>query len=81
MDKDLVTRVVLVVLIVAAYLVASRAEFYTTIIAPLAVVLVAVVMFWPRRDAADGSEASETARQRRNTARQAQQELRGEPRR
>ncbi|MCP1386734.1 hypothetical protein M5J20_00765 [Corynebacterium sp. TA-R-1] len=49
MDKDLIIRVVLVVAIVAGYLVASRAEFYNSVIAPLAVVAVAVVMFWPRR--------------------------------
>lgn len=49
MDRDLVTRIAAVVVIVAAYLVASRLEFHETIVAPLAVVAVAVVMFWPRR--------------------------------
>lgn len=49
MDKDLITRIVAVVLIVAAYLVASRFDFHNTVVAPLAVVAVALVMFWPRR--------------------------------
>lgn len=49
MDKDLLTRIVAVVLIVAAYLVASGLNFHSTIVAPLAVVAVALVMFWPRR--------------------------------
>ncbi|MEH0147629.1 hypothetical protein V6D40_08150 [Corynebacterium sp. Q4381] len=49
MDRDLVTRIAAVVVIVAAYLVASRLEFHNEIAAPLAVVAVAVVMFWPRR--------------------------------
>lgn len=49
MDKDLITRIVAVVVIVAAYLVASRLDFHNGIVAPLAVVAVAVVMFWPRR--------------------------------
>lgn len=49
MDKDLLTRVGLVVATVALYLIASRVEFYPSVVAPIAVVIVAVVMFWPRR--------------------------------
>ena len=44
MDKDLITRVVLVVVTVALYLVG----FHPTIAAPIAVAIVALVMFWPR---------------------------------
>lgn len=48
MDKDLVTRIVLVVVTVALYIIASEVDFHTTIAAPIAVALVALVMFWPR---------------------------------
>ncbi|OFP34703.1 MULTISPECIES: hypothetical protein [unclassified Corynebacterium] len=48
MDKDLITRVVLVVVTVALYLVASEVGFHPTIAAPIAVAIVALVMFWPR---------------------------------
>ncbi|MGV0375633.1 hypothetical protein ACUY2P_08650 [Corynebacterium hadale] len=51
MDKDLLTRIVLVVVTVALYIVASQTGFHTTIAAPIAVVIVAVVMFWPRSHA------------------------------
>lgn len=71
MDKDLMTRFVLVVVIVAAYLVVSRAEFHNAILAPLAVVAVAAVMFYPRRsEQADGKQAG------RVSTREAQRELR-----
>lgn len=49
MDKDLITRISLVVVAVALYLIAARVEFYPYVIAPITVVVVAVVMFWPRR--------------------------------
>ncbi|MCT2337949.1 hypothetical protein [Corynebacterium sp. p3-SID1056] len=48
MDKDLVTRIVLVVVTVALYIIASEVDFHTTIAAPIAVAIVALVMFWPR---------------------------------
>lgn len=49
MDKDLITRIVLVIIAVALYLVASSMDFHNSIVAPLTVVVVALVMFWPRR--------------------------------
>lgn len=48
MDKDLATRIVLVVVTVALYIIASEVDFHTTIAAPVAVAIVALVMFWPR---------------------------------
>ena len=48
MDKDLVTRIVLVVVTVALYIIASEVDFHTTIAAQIAVAIVALVMFWPR---------------------------------
>ena len=48
MDKDLVTRIVLVVVTVALYIIASEVDFHTAIAAPIAVAIVALVMFWPR---------------------------------
>ena len=48
MDKDLLVRIALVVLVVGAYLIADRVGFHSAVVAPVAVVLVAVVMFWPR---------------------------------
>lgn len=48
MDKDLLIRIALVVLVVAVYLIADRDGFHNVAIAPITVVLVAVVMFWPR---------------------------------
>lgn len=48
MDKDLLVRIALVVLVVGAYLIADRVGFHTVVVAPVTVVLVAVVMFWPR---------------------------------
>lgn len=58
MDKDLLVRIALVVLVVGAYLIADRVEFHSAVAAPLAVVLVAVVMFWPRSThRGDGADA------------------------
>lgn len=48
MDKDLATRIVLVVVTVALYIIASEVDFHTIIAAPVAVAIVALVMFWPR---------------------------------
>ncbi|AKV58055.1 MULTISPECIES: hypothetical protein [Corynebacterium] len=48
MDKDLVVRIVLVVVTVIAYLIADTLEFHNTVLAPIAVLTVAVIMFWPR---------------------------------
>lgn len=49
MDRDLVTRIVLVCVAVAAYLTTSQLEVAKNVIAPLLVLFVAVVMFWPRK--------------------------------
>lgn len=69
MDRDLVTRIVAVVVIVGAYLVASRFDFHNTIVAPLAVVAVAVVMFWPRRGDRAPSTRAEIKQIREETKR------------
>ncbi|QPK82697.1 hypothetical protein G7Y29_07380 [Corynebacterium qintianiae] len=48
MDRDLLTRVALCCVLVAAVLIASQTGRFMNVVAPLAVVGVAVVMFWPR---------------------------------
>ncbi len=53
MDKPLLTRVVLVCVVVALYLIVSQLGWYPTLAGPVAVVLVAVIMFWPRRTGED----------------------------
>ncbi|OFT83702.1 hypothetical protein [Corynebacterium sp. HMSC29G08] len=58
MDKDLAVRVALVVVTVVAYLIANRFEFHNTVLAPIAVVTVAVIMFWPRM----GDNAASTSK-------------------
>ena len=49
MNKPLIIRFVLVAIVVAIYLVASQAGWYPKLAGPLAVLAVAAVMFWPRR--------------------------------
>lgn len=58
MDKDLRVRIGLVVLTVAAYLIANRFEFHNSVLAPVAVVAVALIMFWPRV----GDDAASTSK-------------------
>lgn len=50
MDKSLVTRVVLVCVVVGLYLVASQSGLYPRLVGPVAVLSVALIMFWPKRD-------------------------------
>ena len=50
MNRSLIVRFVLVVVVVALYLIASQAGWYPKLAGPIAVVAVAAVMFWPRRD-------------------------------
>lgn len=70
MDKDLLTRVGLVVATVVLYLIATRVDFYPTVVAPIAVVIVAVVMFWPRRsETADTTSTREEIRHLREETR------------
>lgn len=54
MDRDLVTRIVLVCCAVGAYLITSELEIARNVISPLLVLFVAAVMFWPRKR--EGSE-------------------------
>lgn len=49
MNKPLIIRFVLVAIVVAIFLVASQAGWYPKLAGPLAVLAVAAVMFWPRR--------------------------------
>lgn len=57
MEKSLVTRIALVCVVVALYLVASQTGWQPKLVGPLAVAAVAVIMFWPKRkDDAEGSE-------------------------
>lgn len=56
MDRDLLTRAALCCLLVAAVVVAAQTGRYLNVVAPVAVVGVAAVMFWPRRT--DGSQHS-----------------------
>jgi len=48
MDRDLITRLVVSAAFIVAFLVASMAGFHVNIVGPLAVVGIAVAMFWPR---------------------------------
>ena len=48
MDKSLVTRFALVCLVVALVLVASQMGWYPKLVGPIAVIAVALIMFWPR---------------------------------
>lgn len=58
MDKSLVTRIVLVCVVVGLYLVASRAGWYPRLVGPVAVLSVALIMFWPKRgDGGEGGDA------------------------
>ena len=50
MNRSLIVRFVLVTAVVALYLIASQAGWYPKLAGPIAVVAVAAVMFWPRRD-------------------------------
>ncbi|PLA38531.1 hypothetical protein CYJ46_02315 [Corynebacterium coyleae] len=50
MNKPLVTRIALVCVVVVVFLIASQQGWYPKLAGPLAVVAVAAVMFWPRRD-------------------------------
>lgn len=63
MDRDLVTRICLVVAVVALYLLAARVDFYPNVVAPVVVVAVAVVMFWPRRTGEQTPSARQELRQ------------------
>ncbi|WP_291314247.1 hypothetical protein [Corynebacterium sp. UBA2622] len=48
MDRDLITRFVLCSALLAVFLVASFTHFHVNVVGPVAVIGVAVVMFWPR---------------------------------
>ncbi len=50
MNRSLIVRFVLVAVVVALYLIASQAGWYPKLAGPIAVVAVAAVMFWPRRE-------------------------------
>lgn len=50
MNRSLIVRFVLVAVVVTLYLIASQAGWYPKLAGPIAVVAVAAVMFWPRRD-------------------------------
>ncbi|WP_273407502.1 hypothetical protein [Corynebacterium ureicelerivorans] len=50
MNRSLIVRFVLVAVVVALDLIASQAGWYPKLAGPIAVVAVAAVMFWPRRD-------------------------------
>lgn len=58
MDRDLVTRIVLVCCAVGAYLVTSELEIARNMISPLLVLFVAAVMFWPRKPEGPEGEAN-----------------------
>lgn len=63
MDKSLVIRVGLVCLVVVLYLIASQAGFYPKASGPVAVIAVAVIMFWPKGKGVDrGPSRSEMLR-------------------
>lgn len=66
MSKQLGVRMALVVAVVVLYLVAEHNDFHNAVVAPAAVVAVALIMFWPRRDGG----ASRSARQELRRARQ-----------
>ncbi|MGV0423401.1 hypothetical protein ACUY28_08250 [Corynebacterium sanguinis] len=53
MDRDLIIRIALCCVFVAAVLIATQAGRGINIVAPLSVVGVGLVMFWPRRDVRD----------------------------
>ncbi|MDY5784623.1 MULTISPECIES: hypothetical protein [unclassified Corynebacterium] len=57
MDRDLIARIVITSLLVAAFLVASMTGFHVTIVGPAVVIAIAVVMFWPRRAEARSQRA------------------------
>ncbi|WP_158268479.1 hypothetical protein [Corynebacterium liangguodongii] len=48
MDRDLLARIIVCCLLVAAFLTASSTGRFVGIVGPLSVVGVAVAMFWPR---------------------------------
>lgn len=50
MNRSLIVRFVLVAVVVTLYLIASQAGWYPKLAGPIAVVAVAAVMFWPRRE-------------------------------
>ncbi|AIL97245.1 hypothetical protein [Corynebacterium ureicelerivorans] len=50
MNRSLIVRFVLVAVVVTLFLIASQAGWYPKLAGPIAVVAVAAVMFWPRRD-------------------------------
>ena len=62
MDRDLLIRLALCSVLVVVVLVSASTRFYVNIIAPLCVVGVAVVMFWPRRGTEDAPEVDPTDR-------------------
>lgn len=57
MDRDLLIRMALCCVLVAAVLVTTQTRHFNGIVAPLAVIGVAVVMFWPRRGRRDAPPA------------------------
>lgn len=59
MDRDLLIRVALCCVLVAAVIVATQTGRYINVVAPLAVIGVAVVMFWPRRRGASAPDPAE----------------------
>lgn len=68
MDKSLVTRFALVCLVVALLLVATQMGWYPKLVGPIAVIAVAVIMFWPKsNDGADrGPSRSEMLKEIRD---------------
>lgn len=68
MEKSLATRLVLVCVVVAAVLVATQMGWYPKLVGPIAVIAVALIMFWPRpKGGADqGPSRSEMLKEIRN---------------
>lgn len=62
MNKELGVRFTLVATVVVLYLVASHYNFHNSVLAPASVVAVALIMFWPRRDAEGGAGEKHSAR-------------------
>lgn len=62
MDRDLLIRLALCSVLVVIVLVTASTRFYVNIVAPLCVVAVAVVMFWPRRATGNDPEVDSTDR-------------------
>lgn len=57
-SKDLGIRFALVAAVVVAYLVAAHYNFHNSVVAPVAVVAVALIMFWPRSSRHDGERSA-----------------------